>query len=160
MKITPLDLKNQTFSKKTLGGYDPEEVHAFLNQMAKELEDQNKINTESSEKLKIAHERINYYKLIEKTLQDSVVTMQKSIDETKANAEKEAELLIAEAKAQAIKETERIRKEADSLRDEIFSLKTQKKNLFIRMRNLIQSQKELLDALEQGEEEFESERVL
>jgi cell division initiation protein len=148
MELTPLDLRNQSFKKKTLGGYDPEEVHAFLNQVAAEMERQGKQRTELHERIKIADERINYYKLIEKTLQDAAVTMQKTSDEARARAEKEAELIIAEAKARVTRETENMRTEVHDLKSEIATLKGQKLNFFIRFRSLIRSQEELLNAME------------
>ncbi len=149
MEITPLDIRNQNFKKKKLGGYDPEEVHSFLNQIAGDIEARNKEYNQFKEKLKIADDRIRHYTQIEATLQDSVITMQKNMDETRRNANKEAELIIGEAKARAEKDTSSIRKEADDLRGEISTLKTQRKHLFIRMHNVINSQRELLEALEQ-----------
>jgi len=148
MDLTPLDVRNQSFRKKTLGGYDPEEVHAFLNQAATELEKQSRLRTELNERLKIAEERVNYYKLIEKTLQDSVVTMQKTVDEIKHSADKEAELIIAEAKARAVREVEETKRRSDDLRSEIEVLKQQRTNYFIRIRALIRGQEELLEAME------------
>lgn len=148
MELSPLDLRNQTFNKKTFGGYDPEEVHAFLNQAATELEKQSRMRTELSERLKVAEERVGYYKLIEKTLQDSVVTMQKTVDDIKHNADREAELIVAEAKARALREVEETKKRADELRSEIEVLKQQRTNYFIRIRALIRGQEELLQAME------------
>jgi len=156
MELTPLDLRNQTFAKKTFGGYDPEEVHAFMNQAATELEKQSRQRTELSERIKIAEERVNYYKLIEKTLQDSVLTMQKTVDEIKHNADREAELIIAEAKARAIREVEETKKRADELRSEIEVLKQQRTNYFIRIRALIRGQEELLQAMERDQTEHKS----
>ena len=34
--ITPLDIENKRFSKKTLNGYDPEEVDDFLDELTKD----------------------------------------------------------------------------------------------------------------------------
>ncbi|MGL1901068.1 MAG: DivIVA domain-containing protein [Fibrobacterales bacterium] len=148
MEITPLDIRNQAFKKKKIGGYDPEEVDSFLTQIASDLEIRNKEYNQFKEKLKLADDRVRQFQQIEATLQDSVVTMQKNIDETRRNAHKEAELIIGEAKARAEKDTATIRKEADDLREEISILKTQRKHLFIRMHNVINSQRELLEALE------------
>lgn len=156
MELTPLDLRNQTFNKKTFGGYDPEEVHAFLNQAATELEKQSRQRTELSERLKIAEERVGYYKLIEKTLQDSVLTMQKTVDEIKHNADREAELIVAEAKARAVREVEETKKRADDLRSEIEVLKQQRTNYFIRVRALIRGQEELLQAMEREQADHRS----
>lgn len=155
MELTPLDLRNQTFAKKSFGGYDPQEVHAFLAQAANELEKQSRHRTELTERLKISEERVNYYKLIERTLQDSVLTMQKTMDESKRNAEREAELIIAEAKARAIREVEETKRRADSLRSEIETLKGQRTNYFIRIRALIRSQEELLAAMEREQSEIQ-----
>jgi cell division initiation protein len=152
MEISPLDIRNQSFKKKSFGGFDPEEVQAFLEQVAREMENLNHHSVELNEKLKVAEERVNYYKLIEKTLQDSVVTMQKTVDEAKANAEKEGELIIAEAKAQAVRESERIRNEASELRSEVQSLRTQRTNYFIRIRSVIRAQEELLKAMEEQDD--------
>jgi len=156
MELTPLDLRNQTFAKKSFGGYDPQEVHAFLNQAAGELEKQSRQRTELTERLKIAEERVNYYKLIEKTLQDSVLTMQKTVDDIKHNADREAELIVAEAKARAIREVEETKKRADDLRSEIEVLKQQRTNYFIRIRALIRGQEELLQAMERDQTESRS----
>jgi|GEM_PF-464585 len=156
MELTPLDLRNQTFAKKTFGGFDPEEVHAFLNQAAGELEKQSRQRTELSERLKIAEERVNFYKQLEKTLQDSVLTMQKTVDDIKHNADREAELIIAEAKARAIREVEETKKRSDDLRSEIEVLKQQKTNYFIRIRALIRGQEELLEAMEREHTEHKS----
>jgi cell division initiation protein len=151
MQISPLDIRNQSFKKKTLGGYDPEEVNAFLQQVANQMEELLRLRTEINEKLKITEERVNYYKLMEKTLQDAVVTMQKTVDEKRRTAQKEAELIIAEAKAEAHREGERIRSQAESLSAEIETLHAQKRNYYIRIRSLIRSQEELLNAMEQEE---------
>ena len=38
MELTPLDIRNQTFHKKSFKGYDPEEVKAFLETTATAFE--------------------------------------------------------------------------------------------------------------------------
>lgn len=153
MELTPLDIRNQTFNTKRFGGFDPEEVRAFLNQVSVELEKQSRQRTDLTERLKIAEERVNYYKLIEKTLQDSVLTMQKTVDEIKRNADKEAELIIAEAKARALREVEATKKQAEDMRAEVELLKQQRTNYFIRIRALLRGQEELLVAMEREQEE-------
>jgi cell division initiation protein len=151
MELTPLDIKNQTFQKKTFGGYDPEEVHSFLFQVAADYERRVRLQHEANEKLKITEERVNYYKLIEKTLQDSVVTMQKTLDDSRANAQKEAELVVAEAKARAERIGEDIRVEHEQLLLEIRQLKELRQNYFIRFKSMIHAQEELLEAMMRDE---------
>jgi DivIVA domain-containing protein len=116
MELTPLDIRNQNFHKKNFGGIDPEEVKAFLDTAANAFEQMSRDKTDLTERLKVAEERVNYYRQIEKTIQDAVVTMQKTVDEVKATAEKEAEIIVAEAKARAVREVESTKKEAEELR--------------------------------------------
>lgn len=156
MELTPLDIRNQTFHKKSFGGIDAEEVKAFLETAATAFEQMSRNRTDLTERLKIAEERVNYYRQIEKTIQDAVVTMQKSVDDVKATAEKEAEIIVAEAKARAAREVESIKREAEELRTEIEQLKQLRNNYFIRCRALIRGQEELLAAMENDQKEMES----
>ena len=156
MELTPLDIRNQTFHKKSFGGLDAEEVKAFLGTAANAFEQLSRNRTDLTERLKIAEERVNYYRQIEKTIQDAVITMQRTCDEVKASAEKEAELIIAEAKARAIREVESTRKQAEDLRAEIEQLKQIRNNYFIRCRALIRGQEELLCAMESDSRESDA----
>lgn len=81
MELTPLDIRNQNFHKKNFGGIDPEEVKAFLETAANAFEQMSRDKTDLTERLKVAEERVNYYRQIEKTIQDAVVTMQRALDE-------------------------------------------------------------------------------
>lgn len=154
MELTPLDIRNQTFHKKNFGGVDAEEVKAFLETAAVAFEQMSRNRTDLTERLKIAEQRVNYYKQIEKTIQDAVVTMQRTVDEVKAGAEKEAEIIIAEAKARAVREVESTKREAENLRMEIEQLKQLRSNYFIRCRALIRGQEELLSAMESDQDEL------
>ena len=153
MELTPLDIRNQTFHSKSFGGYDPDEVKAFLETTATAFENMFRDRTNLNERLKVAEERVNYYRQIEKTIQDAVVTMQRTINEVKASAEKEAEIIIAEAKARAMREVESIKRESENLRTEIEQLRQLRTNYFIRCRALIHSQEELLAAMENDQQD-------
>ncbi len=154
MKLTPLDIRKQEFRKKTFGGFDPEEVMAFLSQVAESVEGSQRETIHLKEKLKVCNEQLNHFKLIENTLQESALTMQKVIDEKKQEANKEAEFIIAQARANALKETESIRNESEALRKEVQLLKSQRNNFFIRMKSVLGAQKELISALEKDDTEF------
>ena len=156
MELTPLDIRNQSFHKKSFGGIDPAEVKAFLDTAAKAFEQMSRDRTDLTERLKVAEERVNYYRQIEKTIQEAVVTMQRTIDEVKSTAEKEAEIIIAEAKARAVREVESTKREAEELRMEIEQLKQLRTNYFIRCRSLIKGQEELLYAMENDQRELEA----
>jgi cell division initiation protein len=79
--------------------------------------------------------------------------MQRTVNEVKASAEKEAEIIIAEAKARAMREVESIKRESENLRTEIEQLRQLRTNYFIRCRALIHSQEELLAAMENDQQD-------
>jgi len=151
MDLTPLDIRNQKFSAKKLGGIDSDEVQAFLNQVASSFE---QILAERADLLKTINndkKTVDDYRRIEKTLNDAVITMQKVLEDTRARANKEADLIIAEAKAKAEKEVDAIRNRANDLRAEIDRLKQMKLSYFSKLRNLMRTQADLLDNLENEE---------
>lgn len=154
--ITPLDIRKLEFNQK-LRGFDKEEVRTSLDSIADELENQIRENKALSEKLKLTEERLNHFRLIEKTLQDSVVTMQITLEEKKKGAEQEAELIIQEARLKADAETEDYISRVRELKSEINQLEKQKLNYFIRFKNFLNSQREWMDAMENsGDSEDEN----
>ncbi len=148
MELIPLDIRNQKFSTKKLGGYDPEEVQAFLNEVATSFE--NLLN-ERADLLKTINndkKSLDKFHEMETILKDAVVTMQETLTETKVRANKEADLIIAEAKAKAEKEADLIRNRANELRSDIDRLKQMQVSYFARLRNLMRTQEDLLNSME------------
>jgi cell division initiation protein len=149
--ITPLDIRNHEFSSK-MRGYDPDEVKAVLDNIAKDFEEISRQNTQLSERLKIAEERLNHYRLIEKTLQDAVITIQNTLEEKRRVAQQEAEGIIQEARQRANEELMSSRERTGELRAEIYTLENQKMQFFMRFRNLLRSQAQILEAMMDAEE--------
>jgi len=149
--ITPLDIRNHEFSTK-MRGYDPDEVKAVLDNIAKDFEEVTRQNTQLSERLKIAEERLNHYRLIEKTLQDAVITIQNTLEEKRKVAQQEAEVIIQEARQRASDELLSSRERTGELRAEIHTLENQKMQFFMRFRNLLRSQAQILEAMMEAEE--------
>ncbi len=147
MNIVPMDIKRQVF-KKSMRGYDIEEVQSFLEMVAGQFEELIKENKDLAEQLgRFKFENEKYEKL-EKTIQETLINSQKTLEESKANAEHEAKLIIkdAEIKAEQLKRVTENKR--DELKKEIVSLHDQKKMFTIRFRSLIKSQLEMLNILE------------
>jgi len=149
--ITPLDVKKHEFTVK-MRGFDQDEVRALLETIAREMEESNRQNVQLSERLKIADERINHYRLIEKTLQDAVITMQNTLEEKRKSAEQEADLIIQEARARARDELQGSREQVAELRAEIYSLENQKQQFFMRLRAILRTQSQMLEAMMEAED--------
>ena len=97
MKLTPLDIRKQTFRHKTMRGYDPEEVRIFLDMAADEYERLLQENGMLSEKLRYLSERLEEYHNLEKTLQASILTAERAAGESRERSRIEAQTIINDA---------------------------------------------------------------
>ncbi|MCL1956695.1 MAG: DivIVA domain-containing protein [Fibromonadales bacterium] len=152
MDLTPLDIRNQKFSKK-VNGFDPAEVQAFLNQVASVFEG---LLDERADLLKTINndkKNLDEFRQIEKNLSDAAVLMSRALDDVKTRANKEADLIIAEAKAKAEQESATIKNQATDLRREIDSLRQLRVNYFARLRNLMRTQEDMLSDMEKEDGE-------
>lgn len=147
MNITPIDIRKQEF-RHTFRGYDPEEVRAYLDAVASELEELKHETLAAREAAKLLEERLGHYRLIEQNLQDAALTVQKSLDETRRQAEKEAELILRDAQQQAQADARELHDHVAHLKADIAALELQRQSHFARQRALLKSQADFLDAME------------
>lgn len=147
MKITPLEIKKQEFSK-VFRGYSPDEVHSYLEMIAGELEGALKKNLELEGKLSSLEDKLTNYTRIENVLQDTLVTTQKSAEEVKAVAEQKARSITDQARVRA----ERILAEANErlleIQREIADLKHQRRAFIVNFRSLLETQRALLENID------------
>ncbi len=155
--ITPLDIRKVEFNR-SFRGFDVNEAQTYLESVALEMEKLIKDNTRLSEKLKVSEERLNHFRLIEKTLQDSVLTMQSTLEEKRKSAEKESELIIQDAKNKAGNELIDYKDRIKDLKNDIQSLETHKTNFFIRFKHFLMGQLDWLQAMEKSESTQQSEK--
>ena len=97
MKITPLDIQQQQFKVKTFRGLDPDDVDAFLQNVAGEMESLIRDNNELKEQQARQNSAMLYMAEKERELREVLLSAQRVIEEMKANARKEADLIVSEA---------------------------------------------------------------
>jgi cell division initiation protein len=102
-KITIVDIQHRTFKKK-LQGYDPTDVDKFLDEVIETLEDEASQRAALEAEISDLKERISHFKAMEDSLQNTLLLAQRTADEVKASAHKEADLIRAEAKMAIEKE--------------------------------------------------------
>ena len=94
--ITPLEIRQHTFSKKTLGGVDPEEVKAFLQNVSQEWEKMQEDNRKMKAELDKTKSSLEHYKGMESIMHKTLLQAEQSSKSTLENAKKDAELKIQE----------------------------------------------------------------
>ncbi|MDH4222262.1 MAG: DivIVA domain-containing protein [candidate division Zixibacteria bacterium] len=150
MKITSWEVKNQKFRKK-FKGYDPVEVESFLEILALEIEEGTKEVNLLKEKVSSLENKLSEYKNMELTLQNVILTTQKTAEELKRNAEKEAELLIREAYLKREKLLEESNFKMTELKRGISELKSIRDGYLLKFRSILELHKNLLEGLEKDE---------
>jgi cell division initiation protein len=102
-KITPIDIQHKSF-KRALQGYDRAEVDAFLDEIIETLEDEAQHRAALEADIADLKERISHFKAMEDSLQNTLVLAQRTADEVKASAHKEADLIREQARMAAERE--------------------------------------------------------
>ena len=102
-KITPIDIQHKSF-KKALQGYDRAEVDQFLDEIIETLEDDAQHAAALQAEINDLKERISHFKAMEESLQNTLVLAQRTADEVKASAHKEADLIKEQARISAERE--------------------------------------------------------
>lgn len=142
--ITPLEIENKKFSKKTLNGYDPEEVDDFLDDLVKDYEVLYRQATESQDKVDELNTRLEHYTKIESTLQNTLLMAQSAADELKKAAQKQADQIVKDAESRARESTVEIEQQITSKKKELEDLEKQFDVYKAKMESLLISQLELL----------------
>jgi cell division initiation protein len=99
-RVTVIDIQHKTF-KKQLQGYDRAEVDAFLDEVIESIEDEATARAALEADVADLRERISHFKAMEESLQHTLVLAQRTADEVKAAAHKEADLIKQEARMHA-----------------------------------------------------------
>jgi len=95
--ITGMEIRNQQFDK-SFRGYDQKQVKNFLMQLAQDYENLYSENATLKESIRRLEGELLKYHKIEETMNNSLILAQKTAEEMKANARKECELIIEDAK--------------------------------------------------------------
>lgn len=150
LKLTPLDIKKQEF-RKELRGYDKTEVNNFLSLIAEEMESLARENADLLEKLSTQHIKLDEYKNLEKSLQDTLIMAQKTTEEVRKNAIRESDLRVKKSKVEAQKILQESIMEKENIETEIQRLSRQREMFIVQYRSVLQAQLDQLnDILKQA----------
>jgi len=144
MKVSPIRIKKQEFNK-TLRGYDPEEVQAFLDRLADEFDELQKENESFKTELENANAHLAEFRRIEKNLQDTLLKAQESSSKAIDSVKKQTSLMIKEAEIKANQILEKARENANEIRDAVIKLREERDLLIIRLKAMVESQAHLFE---------------
>ena len=137
---------------RTLRGYDPEEVNAFLDgviqkveQMIEEIEELQSL-VEENQKLR---QQNNQYRKLEETMNKAIFIAQKTSDQMRIDASREREIIIHDAKNNADKILNEALMKAENVQREAMQLK---RNIVIfkrKIKDIVEAQLDVVNEIDQ-----------
>lgn len=114
--LTPLDVRSQEFTR-ALRGYDRNQVNEFKLAISEELERLLRDRAQQEERLRSVQEQLRSFRDRERAMNEALVAAQQLRVDSRAQAEREAELVLREAKMEAERILERARQEEAVVRE-------------------------------------------
>jgi DivIVA domain-containing protein len=114
--LTPLDIRSQEFTR-ALRGYDRNQVNEFKLAISEELERLLRDRAQYEERLRGLQEQLRTFRDRERAMNEALVAAQELRVDSRAQAEREAELVLREAKMEADRILERARQEESMVRE-------------------------------------------
>lgn len=155
MKVTPLDIQQQTFRRR-IRGYDFREVEEFLSLLRDEFEGQILENQKLKEELTRLKSLVNEYRSKEEILKSALITAQKITEDVRANTLKEARIVLSEAELKAEDIIREAQVRLGEILNEIKELKRQKLQFETNLRTEIETHLKLLEAAQEQIEKVQA----
>ncbi len=149
--LTPLDVHNKEF-RKGFRGYSEEDVDEFLDQVVRDYEEMLKEIDRLKVELGKAEEKVGQFRRLEETLNQTLVVAQSTAEEVKANARKEADLIVKEGRAEAERVLATARTEGDRIAQEYANTRKEAAVFRMKLRSLLLAQLEEIGREEPGED--------
>jgi DivIVA domain-containing protein len=146
--LTPLDIRRYDFGAKSFRGYDEKKVEDFRNQVAEELERLTRLNQDLDSKARGFHEQLRAFRDRDKALNEALVSAQQLRSEIREQAEREAQLILREARAEGERQLDAIRNDTRQLEADIVGLEKSRRAYIGQLRQIAERQLAELAAAE------------
>jgi len=148
--LTPLDIRRYDFGAKSFRGYDEKKVEDFRNQVAEELERLTRINQDLDSKARGFHEQLRAFRERDKALNEALVSAQQLRSEIREQAEREAQLILREARAEGERQLDGVRNDTRQIESELIALEKSRRAFLGQLRQVAERQLAEIGAAEQA----------
>src|SRR5258706_6016207 len=152
--LTPLDIQKQTFAR-VLKGYHADEVRGYLHLIAEEMErlvrDLDRLSRENA----MLRDELDEHNARERILKDTLLSAQRVSEDVKANAHKEAELIVKDAELLSDRLTSQAMSRVGDLERAIQDLKIERRGARNKLQSMLDTMQQLvmLDAEQEANEQ-------
>jgi DivIVA domain-containing protein len=145
--LTPLDVRRYDFGS-ALRGYDRVRVDQFREQVANELERMARHAVTLEAKAQSFHEQLRAFRERDKAINEALISAQQLRAEVKEQAEREAQLILREARAEGERIATDARNETRKIEQELELLARQRRSYLAQLRSMVERQLADVDAAE------------
>lgn len=145
--LTPLDVRRTEFPR-VLRGYDPARVDEFREQVADELERLTRLNQDLEQKARGFHDQLKSFRDRDKALNEALISAQQLRGEIREQAEREAQLAVREAQAEAERLLASAHADIRRAEDELAALERFRRNYLTQLRVFVERQLAEISGLE------------
>lgn len=148
--ITAQDIREKTFEKSRIGGYDMASVDNFLEEIADDITAAQKENSVLKSKMKVLVDKIEEYRANEEALNMAVLSAQKLAVQIENDARTRSAAMIEEAEQQVKARVGGIEAETEKQEKRLADAKAATEKFFEAARALCNTQLRNLDAISSG----------
>jgi cell division initiation protein len=152
MRMTPLDVQSHHFARR-LRGYDPDEVDAFLRIVSEDYEGLVRENDSQADRIRRLEHRVEELSAQEDLLKETLTSAKAMTEEMRVQAERQAEIRLAEVEVRAEKILDASHRRAARLAQDIREMRALRSRLAEALRAAAETHLALLETLEADPEQ-------
>ena len=144
--ISPFEIENKEFNSK-ISGYDKIEVDEYLYKVSNDIENMIKTIEMKEKEISRLEDELKKFHRIEKNITEALVVSKETASEIINNAKQKSENIIAENENKAKNIIDQANREVLDAKHEFQAVKKDMNMYKIKMRSLIESQRELNESI-------------
>lgn len=148
MPLTPLDVLQKQFQPARRAGYDSEDVQDFLDKVREAWEADRAESHRIREDLRIKEAEIALLRQEQDEVRETLVMARRIAVDTEAQARREADLLVGEARLESERILATAHEEQRQLQEQLVRLKSARLTHISQLRTLLDLGKQVLDEVE------------
>ena len=148
MRVTPLDIIQKQFGPARRGGYDSDEVRAFLEDVREALEESLKDNQRLRDQLSRREAEIVELRGSEADIKETLLLARRLSEDMERTARREADVIIGEARLEAEKVLQTAAEERRELQGDLVRLRSTRVKLVADLRGVLDGYGRMVDGLE------------
>lgn len=145
VRIAPIDIAHKNFNRKVMG-LDPDEVAAFLRDIADQMEELVRERNALKESVRQKEIQLMEYKERDETLKATLSTATKMCEQIRHDAEREAQLIINDASQKAEMVMREGRDQLKRMYQEIADVKKLRMQFEVNLRAICQSHMQMIES--------------